>query len=141
MSHSINTIIGEDALKEHFDLVKEKLKTYGEVIVIGNDGEKVYKITYLKMSEIKRPKAKCATLVEAIEVALKYAPEDAVHVDQIVMDIDYGKLYYKKDGSLVKREDVRATAQNYPQKFECLKGNYIRLKKESGSIKVLNEEK
>ena len=128
MIYSKDAIVGEKTRSENFELVKDKLKTHGEVIVIGEDEKQVYKVTYLNTGEKKRPKAKCKTLVEAIERVLAFASRNTLHVDQIVKEIENGKLYYKRDGSVAKREDVRATAQNYPQKFECLKGNNIRLK-------------
>ncbi len=141
MIYSKDAIVGRKTLQENLDLVIEKIRTYGEVLVIGDNEKEVLKVSFFNMGEVKRPKAKCVTLVEALERVLTVAPEDAVHVDQIVNDIASANLYFKKDGSLVKREDVRATAQNYPQKFECLKGNRIRLKREAGVIKIVKEKK
>ena len=141
MIYSKDAIVGEKTLQENLELVKEKIRIYGEVLVIGDNEKEVLKVSFFNMGEVKRPKAKCVTLVEALERVLISAPEDAVHVDQIVNDIASANLYFKKDGSLAKREDIRATAQNYPQKFECLKGNYIKLKMESGVIKIVKEKK
>ena len=137
--NSLDRLITENDLKNNFDMVKERLKIYEELIVI-DEGTPAYKLTNLKLSEIVRSKAKCATQVEAIERVLSVEPGNTLHVDQMVKDIEWGNLYFKKDGSRAKREDVRATAQNYPDKFECLKGNNIRLIREPGIVNIIRKD-
>ena len=141
MKLSLDGIVGVEELKNNFDKVAEKLKVYEEIIIVDKEGMPKYKLSYLKLNEIVRPKAKCATLVEAIERVLSVEPGNTLHVDQIVKDIEWGNLYFKKDGSRAKREDVRATAQNYPDKFECLKGNNIRLIREPGIVNIVKSKK
>lgn len=71
------------------------------------------------------------TLQEAMRIVLSEAENKTLHASELADIIFDRKLYVKKNGEKAKANQMRARCGHYPNFFEALPGNYIRLKKTS----------
>ena len=53
-----------------------------------------------------------------------------MHAAELADEIYRRRLYLKKDGSKAEYTQIRARCGHYPDMFEALPGNYIKLKGE-----------
>jgi antitoxin Phd len=53
-----------------------------------------------------------------------------MHAAELAYEIYKRRLYLKKDGSKAEYTQIRARCGHYPDMFEALPGNYIKLKGE-----------
>ena len=75
------------------------------------------------------PAAKATyTLQEAMRIVLSEAQNQTLHVSELADIIYDRKLYLQKNGEKAKANQMRARCGHYPEMFEALSGNYIRLK-------------
>ena len=68
------------------------------------------------------------TLQEAMKIVLSEAANQTLHASELADIIYDRKLYVQKNGEKAKANQMRARCGNYPEMFEALPGNYIRLK-------------
>lgn len=131
MEISINSLLPfEKALsetKEVFDLVDKNGK-----IVLLKDNRPVYIIMKYEEStqsaQAKYIPQKSLTLQEAMQTVLMDAENQTLHASVLADIIFERKLYTKKNGDKAQYNQIRARCGHYPEMFEALPGNYIRLK-------------
>ena len=70
------------------------------------------------------------TLHEAMKIVLSEAENKTMHAAELADEIYRRRLYLKKDGSKAEYTQIRARCGHYPDMFEALPGNYIKLKGE-----------
>ena len=68
------------------------------------------------------------TLHEAMRIVLSEAENKTMHAAELADEIYKRRLYLKKDGSKAEYTQIRARCGHYPDMFEALPGNLIRLK-------------
>lgn len=69
------------------------------------------------------------TLWKAIEIVLKDKDNFTMHASDIAGEIERRRLYIQKNGKYPVYNSIRSIAGKRPDLFDCLSGNYIRLKK------------
>ena len=70
------------------------------------------------------------TLHEAMRIVLSEAENKTMHAAELADEIYKRRLYLKKDGSKAEYTQIRARCGHYPDMFEALPGNYIKLKED-----------
>lgn len=70
------------------------------------------------------------TLHEAMKIVLSEAENKTLHASELADIIFERKLYVQKNGEKAKYNQLRARCGHYPDMFEAMPGNYIRLKEE-----------
>lgn len=130
MNLKLDSFFSKEKLINDFDEVEKKVKKYGQVIIL--DGNALmYKLSLVDMSDIvktEKPKRARTTLVEAMVRVLTYATNKTMHAKDLAEEITDKELYFMKDGSVVTPVQIRTRASNNLDKFECLPGNFIKLK-------------
>lgn len=113
--------------KEVFDFVDKNGK-----IVLLKDNRPVYIIMKYEESTqsvlTKHIPKKSLTLQEAMQAVLMEADNQTLHASVLADIIFERKLYTKKNGDKAQYNQIRARCGHYPEMFEALPGNYIRLK-------------
>jgi len=113
--------------KEVFDLVDKN----GKVVLL-KDNRPVYIIMKYEESTrsdlTKHIPQKSLTLQEAMQAVLMETDNQMLHASVLADIIFERKLYTKKNGDKAQYNQIRARCGHYPEMFEALPGNYIRLK-------------
>lgn len=69
------------------------------------------------------------TLQEAMKLVLLEAENHTMHASELADEIYNRRLYLQKNGGKAQYNQIRARCGHYPDMFEALPGNVIKLKK------------
>ncbi len=134
MDIRIDSLIPFDSLKTNIDYVFSVVDKNGKVVLL-KDNKPVYIV--LKYDEnnltdvgISMSEMPNYTLHEAMRIVLSEAENKTMHAAELAYEIYKRRLYLKKDGSKAEYTQIRARCGHYPDMFEALPGNYIKLKGE-----------
>jgi antitoxin Phd len=131
MPMNLETLIPYDRIIETPNSVFDLVDQHNQVILLRNNAPAyiIMKAAGLKISdEHDRPPKSNHTLQEAMKLVLQDTEGKQMHAADL-SDIIYKKgLYFKKDGSKAKYNQIRARCGHYPDMFEALPGNIIKLK-------------
>jgi len=132
MDIRIDSLIPFDSLKTNIDHVFSVADKNGKVVLL-KDNKPVYIV--LKYDEnnstdtgIGMQEMPNYTLHEAMRIVLSEAENKTMHAAELADEIYRRRLYLKKDGSKAEYTQIRARCGHYPEMFEALPGNRIRLK-------------
>lgn len=75
-------------------------------------------------------KEKIYTLQEAMRIVLEEADDKTMHASKLADKIYDRRLYLQKNGKKAQYTQIRARCGHYPEMFEALSGNYIKLKQQ-----------
>ncbi len=132
MDIKIDSLIPFDSLKTNIEHVFSVVDKNGKVVLI-KDNKPVYIV--LKYDEksstdagIVMQKMPNYTLHEAMKIVLLEAEDKTMHAAKLADEIYRRRLYLKKDGSKAEYTQIRARCGRYPDMFEALPGNRIKLK-------------
>jgi len=132
MDIRIDSLIPFDSLKTNIDHVFSVVDKNGKVVLL-KDNKPVYIV--LKYDENNLTDAGIGmqempnyTLHEAMRIVLSEAENKTMHAAELADEIYKRRLYLKKDGSKAEYTQIRARCGHYPDMFEALPGNLIRLK-------------
>ena len=134
MDIRIDCLIPFDSLKTNIDHVFSVVEKNGKVVLL-KDNKPVYIILKydennltdagIGMSEMLNYK-----LHEAMRIVLSEAENKTMHAAELADEIYKRRLYLKKDGSKAEYTQIRARCGHYPDMFEALPGNFIKLKED-----------
>mgnify|MGYP001252658360 FL=1 len=134
MDIRIDSLIPFDSLKTNIDHVFSVVDKNGKVVLL-KDNKPVYIV--LKYDEnnltdvgISMSEMPNYTLHEAMRIVLSEAENKTMHAAELADEIYRRRLYLKKDGSKAEYTQIRARCGHYPDMFEALPGNYIKLKED-----------
>jgi len=132
MDIRIDSLIPFDSLKTNIDHVFSVVDKNGKVVLL-KDNKPVYIV--LKYDEnnltdvgISMSEMPNYTLHDAMRIVLSEAENKTMHAAELADEIYRRRLYLKKDGSKAEYTQIRARCGQYPDMFEALPGNIIRLK-------------
>ena len=139
MDIKFETLIPFEKLQEEPDEVFRVVDTYGQAVLLKNNAP-AYIImkpheaakTSLQQAE-PRQKPSAYTLQEAMRIVLSDAKDHKMHAAELADAIYERGLYVQKNGEKAKYNQMRARCGHYPEMFEALKGNIIRLRTENES--------
>jgi len=134
MDIRIDSLIPFDSLTTNIDHVFSVVDKNGKVVLL-KDNKPVYIV--LKYDEnnltdvgISMSEMPNYTLHEAMRIVLSEAENKTMHAAELADEIYKRRLYLKKDGSKAEYTQIRARCGHYPDMFEALPGNYIKLKED-----------
>ena len=134
MDIRLDSLIPFDSLKTNIDHVFSVVDKNGKVVLL-KDNKPVYIV--LKYDEnnltdvgISMSEMPNYTLQEAMRIVLSEAENKTMHAAELADEIYKRRLYLKKDGSKAEYTQIRARCGHYPDMFEALPGNYIKLKED-----------
>ncbi|MGI6618150.1 MAG: hypothetical protein ACOX3Z_00035 [Bacillota bacterium] len=134
MDIRIDSLIPFDSLKTNIDHVFSVVDKNGKVVLL-KDNKPVYIV--LKYDEnnltdvgISMSEMPNYTLHEAMRIVLSEAENKTMHAAELADEIYKRRLYLKKDGSKAEYTQIRARCGHYPDMFEALPGNFIKLKED-----------
>jgi antitoxin Phd len=132
MDIRIDSLIPFDSLKTNIDHVFSVVEKNGKVVLLKNNKPAYIVLKYdennLTDTEIGMNERPYYTLHEAMRIVLSEAENKTMHAAELADEIYRRRLYLKKDGSKAEYTQIRARCGHYPEIFEALPGNLIRLK-------------
>ena len=134
MQFNLSSLVSAEDLKLSLEAVLKKVDTEGKVIVINNN-KPSYIITAFseeKAEDSELPIKKVFskhTLQDAMRMILEENEGREMHASVLSDKIYARGLYSKRDGTQAQYNQIRARCGHYPDMFEALPGNFIRLKK------------
>ena len=133
----IETLIPFERIKKEPNDVFKIVDTYGQAILL-KDNAPAYIIMKPQESAIvsqeqakSLPMSSAYTLQEAMRIVLLDAEGNEMHAAELADAIYERGLYVQKNGEKAKYNQMRARCGHYPEMFEALKGNIIRLRTEN----------
>lgn len=134
MDIRIDSLIPFDSLKTNIDHVFSVVDKNGKVVLL-KDNKPIYIVlkydeNHLSDAGIGMQEMPNYTLHEAMRIVLSEAENKTMHAAELANEIYRRRLYLKKDGSKAEYTQIRARCGHYPDMFEALPGNYIKLKGE-----------
>jgi len=132
MDIKIDSLIPFDSLKTNIEHVFFVVDKNGKVVLLKDNKPAYIVLKYdennLTDTGIGMQEMPNYTLHEAMKIVLSEAENKTMHVSELADEIYKRRLYLKKDGSKAEYTQIRARCGHYPDMFEALPGNYIKLK-------------
>ncbi len=137
MEVSIESLMPFEKIKTDIDGVLSVVEKTGKVVLL-KDNRPAYLVIKVDAREEKEPGFDLAeapaanyTLQEAMRLVLLEADNNTMHASKLADEIFNQRLYIKKNGQKAQYNQIRARCEHYPNLFEALKGNNIRLKNQN----------
>jgi len=132
MDIKIDSLIPFDSLKTNIDHVFSVVEKNGKAVLLKDNKPAYIVLKYdensLADTGIGTQEMPNYTLHEAMRIVLSEAENKTMHAAELADEIYKRKLYLKKDGNKAEYTQIRARCGHYPDMFEALPGNLIRLK-------------
>lgn len=135
MEVKLESLIALEKLKSDPDTVFA-LVDKNNMVVLLKDNQPVYIITKYDAtqdnSNLPAGHAPAGLkLQEAMRLVLLEADEHTMHAAALADEIYNRKLYLQKNGGKAQYNQIRARCSHYPNMFEALPGNIIKLKEDA----------
>jgi len=132
MEIKIDSLIPYDMLSTDLEYVLSVVEKNGEVMLL-KDNKPAYIISKYSPEIVVHIEPvvkteKYYTLHEAMRMVLAEKEVHIMHASELADEIYERKLYLQKDGGKAHYTQIRARCGHYPEYFEVLKGNNIKLK-------------
>lgn len=132
MDIKIDCLIPFDALRTDLEDVFSVVEKNGKVVLL-RENKPVYIILKYDASQPITTNTNLTdtvnyTLQEAMKIILSEAENYTMHASKLADEIYDRRLYLQKDGKKAQYTQIRARCGHYPDLFEALPGNYIKLK-------------
>lgn len=131
MDVKIDSLIPFDTLRTDLDHVFSIVEKNGKVVFLKDNQPAYILMKYdTQVIEVNTVPDKQInyTLQEAMKIVLSHAENRTMHASKLADEIYDRKLYLQKNGDKAQYTQIRARCGHYPDLFEALRGNYIRLK-------------
>lgn len=133
MDIKIDSLIPFDTLRTDLDHVFSVVEKNGKAVLL-KDNKPVYVVlkydTEVMNIENMPDKHTNYTLQEAMKIVLSAADNKTMHASKLADEIYERRLYLQKNGNKAQYTQIRARCGHYPDLFEALPGNHIKLKDE-----------
>ena len=131
MEIKIDSLIPFDTLRTDLEHVFSVVEKNGKVVLL-KDNKPVYIILKQETQAIEAntipDKQINYTLQEAMKIVLSEAENKTLHASKLADEIYERRLYLQKNGNKAQYTQIRARCGHYPDMFEALPGNFIKLK-------------
>ena len=132
MEVSLDSLIPFEKINTDADSVFEIVEKNGKVVLL-RDNKPLYIIMKYDaaVDSIKRAaniETSKYTLQEAMMIVLSEAVDNTMHAAALADEIFNRRLYIQKNGGKAQYNQIRARCGHYPDMFEALPGNFVKLK-------------
>jgi antitoxin Phd len=131
MEIKIDSLIPFDTLRTDLEHVFSVVEKNGKVVLL-EDNKPVYIILKYETQAIEAnttpDKQINYTLQDAMKIVLSEAENKTLHASKLADEIYERRLYLQKNGNKAQYTQIRARCGHYPDMFEALPGNFIKLK-------------
>lgn len=131
MDIKIDSLIPFDTMRTDLEHVFSVVEKNGKVVLL-KDNKPAYILLKYDTQAIKvdivPDKQIYYTLHEAMKIVLSEAENKTIHASKLADEIYERRLYLQKNGDKAQYTQIRARCGHYPDMFEALPGNYIKLK-------------
>ncbi len=131
MDIKIDSLISFDTLRTDLEHVFSVVEKNGKVVLL-KDNKPAYILLKYDTQAIEvdtvPDKQFNYTLQEAMKIVLSEAENKTIHASKLADEIYERRLYLQKNGNKAQYTQIRARCGHYPDMFEALPGNYIKLK-------------
>ena len=132
MEVKIDCLIPFEIMIKDPDSVFQIVETHGSVVILKNNQPQYIIQKYSPKLELHESKLNVSptkhTLQVAMQIVLQEAENHAMHAADLAEAIYARGLYRQKDGGKAGYNQVRARCGHYPDLFEVIPKNIIRLK-------------
>lgn len=133
MEIKIDSLIPFEKIKENADDVFKIVDKNEKVLILKNN-QPAYIITKYDSTNSSgvvslEKTASNLTLQEAMKLVLLEAENNTMHASELADEIYNRRFYLQKNGGKAQYNQIRARCGHYPDMFEALPGNVIKLKK------------
>lgn len=131
MEININGLIPIEKILNEVNSVFDIVDNLGKVMILKDNRPAYILLKYEESVEVKTntPAATARyTLHEAMKIVLSEVEDRILHASELADIIYERKLYTQKNGEKAKYNQLSARCGQYPEMFESLSGNYIKLK-------------
>ncbi len=133
MDVKIDSLIPFDLLRTDLEHVFSVVEKNGKVVLLKDDKPAYIVLKYDAegiVAENITDKHANYTLQEAMKIVLSEVENKTMHASELADEIYKRRLYLQKNGKKAQYTQIRARCGHYPDMFEALPGNYIKLKGE-----------
>jgi antitoxin Phd len=127
----IDSLIPFDTLRTDLEHVVSVVEKNGKVVLL-KDNKPAYILLKCDTQAIEvdtvPDKQINYTLQEAMKIVLSEAEDKTMHASKLADEIYERRLYLQKNGNKAQYTQIRARCGHYPDMFEALTGNYIKLR-------------
>ena len=131
MDIRIDSLISFDTLRTDLEHVFSVVEKNGKVVLL-KDNKPAYILMKYDTQAIEvdtvPDKQINYTLQDAMKIVLSEAENKTMHASKLADEIYERRLYLQKNGNKAQYTQIRARCGHYPDMFEALPGNYIKLK-------------
>lgn len=128
MEINVKSLISIEKVLKNAKDVLEMVEQNGKVIIL-KDNQPTYVLCKYNEENVNETYDKLnITLQEAMRIVLSEVENKTLHASKLADIIYDRKLYVQKNGEKAKYNQLRARCGNYPDMFEALSGNFIKLK-------------
>lgn len=131
MDIKIDSLIPFDTLRTDLEHVFSVVEKNGKVVLL-KDNKPAYILMKYDTQAIEADtvpdKQVNYTLQEAMKIVLSEAENKTMHASKLADEIYERRLYLQKNGNKAQYTQIRARCGHYPDMFEALTGNFIKLK-------------
>ncbi|WP_339060206.1 hypothetical protein [Tepidibacillus marianensis] len=131
MDIKIDSLIPFDTLRNDLEHVFSVVEKNGKVVLLKDNKPAYILLKYdTQTIEVNTVPGKQInyTLQEAMTIVLSEAENKTMHASKLADEIYERRLYLQKNGNKAQYTQIRARCGHYPDMFEALPGNYIKLK-------------
>jgi antitoxin Phd len=134
---NIETLIPFERIQEEPDEIFKVVDIYGQAVLLKNNAPAYIIMKPQEAIKANQEQAKplpypsTYTLQEAMRIVLLDAEDNKMHASELADAVYERGLYIQKNGEKAKYNQMRARCGHYPEMFEALKGNIIRLRIEN----------
>lgn len=128
----LDGILSYEKIITDADMVFRTVEKNGKVVLL-KDNQPAYLILKYEadISSIENTDKFVASsykLQDAMQIVLSDTENKMMHAAALADEIFRRRLYLQKDGTKAKYNQIRARCSHYPEMFEALPGNIIKLK-------------
>lgn len=131
MDIKIDSLIPFDTMRTDLEHVFSVVEKNGKVVLL-KDNKPAYILLKYDTQAIEvdtiPDKQFNYTLQKAMKIVLSEAENKTIHASKLADEIYERRLYLQKNGNKAQYTQIRARCGHYPDMFEALPGNYIKLK-------------
>ncbi len=131
MDIRIDSLISFDTLRTDLEHVFSVVEKNGKVVLL-KDNKPAYILMKYDTQAVEvdtvADKQINYTLQDAMKIVLSEAENKTMHASKLADEIYERRLYLQKNGNKAQYTQIRARCGHYPDMFEALPGNYIKLK-------------